>query len=120
MVLMVITNDFLSMSITTDRATSTRSPSAWRMHRITGAAVVLAACKLGFSTGVVAVGRAWLGLTPGEVQTLALITLVFGNQALLYVLRERGRLWRSRPSPGWSPLPWRTSASSAGWPWPGS
>jgi H+-transporting ATPase len=24
--------------------------------------------------------------------------LVFGNQALLYVVRERGRLWDSRPS----------------------
>jgi H+-transporting ATPase len=98
MVLMLITNDFLSMSLTTDRATPTRSPSAWRMRRITAAAVLLAAGKLGFSTGVVAVGQAWLGLTPGELQSLALVALVVGNQALLYVLRERGRLWRSRPS----------------------
>jgi H+-transporting ATPase len=99
MVLMLITNDFLSMSLTTDRATPSPSPSAWRMGRITAAAVVLAAGKLGFSTGVVAVGHAWLGLTLGALQTLALVALVCGNQALLYVLRERGRLWHSRPSP---------------------
>ena len=38
-----------------------------------------------------------LGLSQGELQTLAFITLVFGNQGLLYVLRERRRMWRSKP-----------------------
>jgi H+-transporting ATPase len=99
MVLMLITNDFLSMSLTTDRATPARSPSTWRMRNITAAAVVLAVWKLGFSTAMLLFGRFWLRLGPGELQTLAFVTLVFGNQALLYVLRERGRLWRSRPGP---------------------
>jgi H+-transporting ATPase len=97
MVLMLITNDFLAMSLTTDRATPARSPSAWRMRRITGAAVVFAVGKLGFSTAILAVGSFRLGLSPGQVQTLAFVTLVFGSQALLYVLRERGHLWSSRP-----------------------
>ncbi len=134
MVLMLITNDFLSMSLTTDRATPTRSPSTWRMRNITAAAVVLAVWKLGFSTAMLLFGRFWLRLGPGELQTLAFVTLVFGNQALLYVLRERGRLWRSRPGP-WvvassvadvaivsalalsgvlmAPLPWRILVTSA-------
>jgi H+-transporting ATPase len=98
MVLVLITNDFLSMSLTTDRATPRRSPSAWRMQRITGAAIVLGLWKLGFSTGVLAFGRYALGLPPAQLQTLAFLGLVFGNQALLYVLREWGRLWHSRPS----------------------
>jgi H+-transporting ATPase len=98
MVLVLITNDFLSMSLTTDRATPARSPSAWRVRGITSAALVLAVWKLGFSTGVLAFGRFVLGLPPGQLQTLAFVGLVFGNQALLYVLRERGRLSRSRPS----------------------
>jgi H+-transporting ATPase len=97
MVLMLITNDFLAMSLTTDRATPAPSPSAWRMRRITGAAVVFAAGKLGFSTAMLAVGSFRLDLSPGQVQTLAFVTLVFGSQALLYVLRERGHLWSSRP-----------------------
>jgi H+-transporting ATPase len=37
-------------------------------------------------------------LEPEELQTLTFVTLVLGNQALLYVLRERGRMWGSRPS----------------------
>jgi len=32
------------------------------------------------------------------LQTLAFVTLVFGNQALLYALRDRRHLWSSKPS----------------------
>jgi H+-transporting ATPase len=97
MVLLFITNDFLSMSLTTDCASPAPFPSIWRMRNITAAAVILGLCKLGFSASLLALGYFWLGLGQGELQTLALITLVFGNQGLLYVLRERGHLWRSRP-----------------------
>jgi len=97
MVLLFVTNDFLSMSLTTDRASPLPAPSAWRMRNITGAALTLGLCKLAFSTGVLALGRFRLGLGPLELQTLAFVTLVFGNQAALYVLREQRHLWKSRP-----------------------
>jgi len=97
MVLMLLTNDFLSMSLTTDRASFAPSPSIWRMRDITRAAVVLGVCKLGFSTAMLAIGKFKLGLTPEELQTLAFVTIVFGNQAVLYVLRERRHMWRSKP-----------------------
>jgi H+-transporting ATPase len=97
MVLMMLTNDFLSMSLTTDRASFAPSPSVWRMRDITRAAVVLGVCKLGFSTTMLAIEKFQLGLGQEELQTLALVTLVFGNQALLYVLRERRHMWRSKP-----------------------
>jgi H+-transporting ATPase len=98
MVLMLVTNDFLAMSLTTDRASPGRSPSVWRMRGITGGAFVLGVCKLGFSTAVLAVGIFALDLGERELQTLALVTLVFGAQALLFVVRERRRLWSSKPS----------------------
>jgi len=132
MVLLFLTNDFLSMSLTTDRANPTPSPSVWRMRNITLAAIVLGICKLGFSTSLLAAGKFKLGLPAGELRTLAFITLVFGNQALLYVLRERRHIWTSKPS-GWvlassvadiaivstlalsgilmEPLPWRVVAT---------
>lgn len=131
MIFMLMTNDFLSMSLTTDRATPPRSPARWEMGKVTRAALVLAACKLAFSLAVVALGKWRLGLRPAELQTLALVALVYGAQALLFVLRERGRLWSSRPG-GWvvasssadvaivstlalsgtlmAPLPWRLLA----------
>jgi H+-transporting ATPase len=97
MVLLFMTNDFLSMSLTTDRASPAFSPSAWRMGNITRAAAVLGACKLAFSTSILALGQFWLGLGEGELQTLAFATLVFGNQAVLYVLRERRAMWSTMP-----------------------
>ena len=97
MVLMLMTNDFLAMSLTTDRASPAPSPSLWRMRNITGAALILGVCKLAFSTGVLAWGEYRLGLPPGQIQTLSLATLAFGAQAVLYVVRERRPLWTSRP-----------------------
>ena len=99
MVLLLVTNDFLSMSLTTDRASLAPRPSVWHMRRITGAAVLLAVCKLAFSAAMLAVGG-WRRLGAGELQTLTFVALVLGNQALLYVLRERRRMWHSRPG-GW-------------------
>jgi H+-transporting ATPase len=98
MVLMLATNDFLSMSLTTDRAAPGASPSRRHMRDITAAAIVLGAVKLGFSAGLLAYARFRLGLAGGSLQTLAFVTIVFGNQALLYALRERRRLWSSKPS----------------------
>ncbi len=97
MVFLFLTNDFLSMSITTDRASPAPSPSVWRMGNITRAAIVLGACKLAFSTSVVACGKFRLGLGTSELRTLAFAALVFGNQAVLYVLRERRSMWSSVP-----------------------
>ena len=33
------------------------------------------------------------------MQTMTFVMLVFAGQGNVYVLRERGRLWRSRPAP---------------------
>jgi H+-transporting ATPase len=98
MVLMLLTNDFLSMSLTADRASLAARPSAWHMRSITAAGLVLGICKLGFSTAMLALGRFGLGLGVEALQTWTFATLVFGNQALLYVLRERRHMWHSKPS----------------------
>jgi len=107
MVLLFMTNDFLAMSLTTDRASPAPSSSRWRMRNITAAALVLGLCKLGFSTAMLALGAFRLGLGAGELQTLAFVTLVFGNQAVLFVVRERHHMWSSRPST------WVLAASAA-------
>ncbi len=97
MVLVFVTNDFLSMSLTTDRASFATSPSVWRMRNITSAAIVLGLSKLAFSTSLLAFGKFRLGLSAQQLQTFALVILVFGNQAVLYVMRERRHMWASKP-----------------------
>jgi H+-transporting ATPase len=98
MVLMLLTNDLLAMSLTTDRTSPASSPSIWRMRNITLAALALGVCKLCFSTAILAIGNFQLGFKSGELQTLAFVALIFGSQTLLYVVRERRRMWSSKPS----------------------
>jgi H+-transporting ATPase len=98
MVVVMITGDFLSMSLTTDHVSPSQNPNAWRIGRITVAAVLLGGCLLAFCAGVLALGRFSLHLGAGALQTLAFLVLVFGSQATIYAIRERRHLWSSRPS----------------------
>jgi len=91
--------DFVSMARTADRATPSAHPNAWHMRNLTLAAIPLAFGKLLFCIAVLAVGAFAIGLSAGQLQTLTLIMLVFATQGLIYILRERGPLWRSCPSP---------------------
>ncbi len=97
MALLLITGDFLTMSLTTDRATPSGSPDRWRIRPITAAAAVLGSFGLMFAVGVVAVGKYVLDLDIAKLRTLAFITLVFAGQATIYAVRERRHMWHSRP-----------------------
>jgi H+-transporting ATPase len=97
MVLSLLANDFLTMSIATDRAHPSRAPDRWRIGRITAAAAAIGALKLMFLAAVLAAGAYRLHLDIGRLQTLAFVALIFGTQATLYSVRERGRIWDSVP-----------------------
>jgi len=98
MVIVMITGDFLSMSLTTDNVLPSQRPNSWNIGRITVAAVLLGVCLLAFCSGVLAVGQYHLHLGTGAIQTLAFIVLVFGSQGTIYAIRERRHMWSSRPS----------------------
>jgi hypothetical protein len=98
MVIVMITGDFLSMSLTTDNVRPSKKPNAWSIGRLTVAGAVLGICLLSFCTGVLAVGQFGLHVGAGQLQTLAFIALVFGSQGTIYAIRERRHLWNSRPS----------------------
>lgn len=97
MALLLITGDFITMSLTTDRATPSPMPDAWHIRSITVAAAVLGLFALMFAVGSLAVGEYVLGLNASGLQTLAFVTLVFVSQATVYVVRERKHMWHSRP-----------------------
>jgi H+-transporting ATPase len=98
MVIVMITGDFLSMSLTTDRVQPSGTPNSWQIGRITIAGVILGACFLVFSTAILAVGKFQLHLGIHALQTLSVIGIVFGSQATTYVIRGRQHLWGLRPS----------------------
>ena len=97
--LAMLTNDFVTMARTADRARPSPYPNAWRVRNLMFAAIPLGSFRLLYLLTVLSLSWFSLGLTPGQLQTLTFITLGFAGQGNLYVLREHGRLWSSRPAP---------------------
>jgi len=98
MVIVMITGDFLAMSLTTDRVRPSKTPNSWQIGRITCAGVLLGICFLAFSTAILAVGKYQLHLGIEALQTLSVVGIVFGSQVTTYVIRGRQHLWGLRPS----------------------
>lgn len=98
MVLIMITGDFLGMSLTTDNVRPSPLPNAWRISSLTVAGVAMGCGELVLCTVVLAFGAWRLGFDIGTLRTLAFVVIVFGNQATTYTNRERRRLWSSLPS----------------------
>jgi len=98
MVLIMITGDFLGMSLTTDNVRPSPMPNAWRVGKLTIAGVFMGLCELGFCSAVLAIGKFRLGLGIEALRTLAFLVIVFGNQATTYANRTRQSLWSTRPS----------------------
>jgi len=98
MVLIMITGDFLGMSLTTDHVRPSPMPNAWRIGNLTVAGVTMGIGELVFCLSVLSFGVYRMGFGINTLRTLAFITIVFGNQATTYTNRERRHLWSSRPS----------------------
>jgi H+-transporting ATPase len=98
MVIVMITGDFLGMSLTTDNVRPSPEPNAWRVGNLTIAGVLMGLSELVFCTAVLAIGKFRLGFELDTLRTLAFVVIVFGNQATTYTNRTRQRLWSTRPS----------------------
>ena len=98
MILIMITGDFLGMSLTTDNVRPSAAPNAWQIGNLTIAGVIMGIGELFFCTAILVFGVYRMGFTVGALQTLGFVVIVFGNQATTYTNRERRHLWSSRPS----------------------
>jgi H+-transporting ATPase len=94
----MLAGDFVTMSRAADRVRPSPYPNAWRIRNLTVAAIPLGLFKLCYYVSVVATGWFVLGLDPGRMRTLTLLTIVFGGQATLYVLSEHRHVWSSCPA----------------------
>jgi len=94
----LFTNDFVTMSIATDRVSFSPRPDRWDVRTLIYTASVLAGLVLILSFAVFFVGRDTLHLPLRQLQTLVFLMLVFTGQGNVYLVRERNRLWHSMPS----------------------
>ncbi len=100
MVIIMLTGDLLGMSLTTDNVRPSSAPNAWRIRNLTIAGVFMGFSGLVFCTAILAIAKFRLGFGIEALQTLAFVSIVYGNQATTYTNRERQRMGTARPS-GW-------------------
>ena len=98
MVLLLFTNDFVTMAIATDRVSFSRRPDRWHVRSLMLAAASLALPLLAFSFTLFFAARHFLHLPLAQLQTLMFVMLVFSGQGMIYLVRERRHFWQSRPS----------------------
>ncbi len=97
-VLLLFTNDFVTMSIATDRVSFSQEPDHWNMSKLMLTGSALAAAILVLSFCVFFAARDWLHFPLPQLQTIVFAMLVFSGQGTIYLVRERRHFWRSRPS----------------------
>jgi len=98
MVLIMITGDFLGMSLTTDNVRPSPTPNVWKIGHLTVAGVIMGIGELVFCVSALAFGIYSRQFDIDALRTLTFVVIVFGNQATTYTNRERRRLWSSQPS----------------------
>ena len=100
MSLLVLANDFATMSIASDNVRSPESACAWNLAAVVRAAGVLGALFAVEDLALAALGARGLGLDAAATQTLVMYALVVNSQVRILSVRERGRAWASVPSAG--------------------
>ena len=96
-VLLLFANDFVTMSLASDHVSYSHKPDSWRVKPLVAGALLMAVAWLVFSFGILYLGRNVYGLALPQLQTLIFVMLVFTGQANIYLVRERGAFWKSRP-----------------------
>jgi H+-transporting ATPase len=96
-VLLLFTNDFVSMSIATDNVTFSHKPERWQISHLMAAGGILAVLMLLLSFAVFYFAQNVLHLALPQLQTLIFVLLVFTGQGNVYLVRERNHFWHSLP-----------------------
>ena len=97
-VMLLFTNDFVTMSIATDHVSASPMPDRWHFRTLMRAGMSLGSLILLLSFGLFFYGHDFLRLPLPQLQTLVFVTLVFTGQGMVYLVRERGHFWNSAPS----------------------
>ncbi len=93
--LLLFANDFVTMSLASDRVTPSEHPDRWNVRILMESSGVIAVSWLLYCFAVFYVGRHFLPLP--ATQTLVFLALVFSGLATVYLVRETRAFWQSRP-----------------------
>ncbi len=97
-ILLLFTNDFVTMSISTDHVHYSHKPDHWDIRTIVIVALCLAVPILALSFGLYAASVHLFGHSLDQTQTMMFVMLVFTGQSVVYTVRERHHFWSSMPN----------------------
>jgi H+-transporting ATPase len=97
MVLIVFSNDFITMSLATDNVEYTSSPNLWNVRKITLASLVIGTLLVLEGAIAILIGLDYFGLTWGPLQSFVMLMLVVTSQFRVFIVRERRHCWSSQP-----------------------
>jgi H+-transporting ATPase len=96
--LLVFANDFVTMSLATDRAAYTSNPNTWNVKNITLASLVPGLLFVAEGLLVIFIALHYFHLDTHQLRTLVMLNLVFNSQFRVLIVRERQHCWSSCPS----------------------
>jgi magnesium-transporting ATPase (P-type) len=100
MVLVTFMTDFVKISLSTDNVRWSQKPATWDMKEIVKAAVVLGLLMTIEALGLLYIGSRYLGLAANDdlLHTFSFEILFYFAIFSVFVVRESGYFWSSRPS----------------------
>ncbi len=93
--LLLFANDFVTMSLASDRVKPSPQPDRWNIRVLMWSSAMIAISWLLYCFAVFYVGRHFMKLP--ATQTLVFLALVFSGLATVYLVRESRAFWKSRP-----------------------
>ena len=97
MVAMLIFNDFVTLSITTDAVHPSQVRDAWRIGRLVETSIPVAAYTAACVLGIVAYAHAALHVQSAQLRSVAFVAIVLMGQIVLYAVRDRRNVFGAKP-----------------------
>ncbi len=98
-VLLLFLVDFVTISLSTDNVRPSEKPETWNITPLVKGATILGVASVLESLGLLFLGLNYLGLSnTGALNTFSFDMLLFGGLFTIFVVRERGNFWKSKPS----------------------
>ncbi len=97
-ILLLFTNDFVTMSISTDNVKHSLKPNEWKLKNMITGSVAMGVFQLIFSFGALVFYKMQGHYDIHQIATIVFLIMVFTGQGVLYLVRTGGHFYKSAPS----------------------
>ena len=96
--LLIFTNDFVTMSLSTDNVRYSKKPNKWNIKELMEISLAFSIGWLVYIFGIYIWGWKLLGLPRPALDSFIFLGLVYSGHANIFLVREKSFLWHSMPS----------------------